>query len=124
LFPARRDCHTGTDVHDTRTGSDYRNGDTGIQRLATSEGSRHQHVQAIIVAIDQYVEATTGNRDFFLNKPPRLLLLRPLGIAANQTARSAWSAVQAAGPVPEPAAAEPAATATATAAPAAAAPAS
>jgi hypothetical protein len=27
-------------------------------------------VQAIIVAIDQYVEAATGNRDFFLNKSP------------------------------------------------------
>jgi hypothetical protein len=31
---------------------------------------RYQHVQAIIVAIDQYAEAATGNRDFFLNKPP------------------------------------------------------
>jgi len=27
-------------------------------------------VQAIIVAIDQYAEATTGNRDLFLKKPP------------------------------------------------------
>jgi hypothetical protein len=27
---------------------------------------------AIIVAIDQYAEAATGNRDFFLNKPPGL----------------------------------------------------
>jgi hypothetical protein len=26
--------------------------------------------RAIIVAIDQYAEAATGNRDFFLNKPP------------------------------------------------------
>ena len=25
---------------------------------------------AIIVAIDQYAEAATGNREFFLNKPP------------------------------------------------------
>jgi hypothetical protein len=33
-------------------------------------GWRYQHVQAIIVAIDQYAEAATGNRDFFLNKPP------------------------------------------------------
>jgi hypothetical protein len=39
-------------------------------RLATREGWRYQHVQAIIVAIDQYAEAATGNRDFFLNKPP------------------------------------------------------
>ena len=29
----------------------------------------HHHVQAIIVAIDQYAEAALGNRDFFLNKP-------------------------------------------------------
>jgi hypothetical protein len=41
-------------------------------RLATREGSCYQHVQAIIVAIDQYAEAATGNRDFFLNKPPGL----------------------------------------------------
>ena len=40
------------------------------RRLATREGWRYQHVQAIIVAIDQYAEAATGNRDFFLNKPP------------------------------------------------------
>jgi hypothetical protein len=36
---------------------------------ATREGWCYQHVQAIIVAIDQYAEAATGNRDFFLNKP-------------------------------------------------------
>jgi len=39
--------------------------------LATREGWRYQHVQAIIVAIDQYAEAATGNRIFFLNKPYR-----------------------------------------------------
>jgi hypothetical protein len=33
---------------------------------------RYQHVQAIIVAIDQYAEAATGNRDFFLTRPPGL----------------------------------------------------
>ena len=27
------------------------------------------HVQAIVVAIDQYAEAAMGNRDYFLNKP-------------------------------------------------------
>jgi hypothetical protein len=27
-------------------------------------------MRAIIVAIDQYAEAATGNRDFFLNKAP------------------------------------------------------
>jgi hypothetical protein len=40
------------------------------RRMATREGWRYQHVQAIIVAIDQYAEAATGNRDFFLNEPP------------------------------------------------------
>ena len=30
------------------------------RRLATREGWRCQHVQAIIVAIDQYAEAATG----------------------------------------------------------------
>jgi hypothetical protein len=40
------------------------------RRLATREGWRYQHVQAITVAIDQHAEAATGNRDFFLNKPP------------------------------------------------------
>jgi hypothetical protein len=28
-----------------------------------------QHVQAIIVAVDQYAEMALGNREFFLNKP-------------------------------------------------------
>ena len=32
------------------------------------EGWRYQHVQAIIVAIDQYADAATRNREFFLNK--------------------------------------------------------
>ena len=39
------------------------------RRLATREGWCYQHVQAITVAIDQYAEAATGNRDYFLNKP-------------------------------------------------------
>jgi uncharacterized protein YhdP len=42
---------------------------TEVRHLATREGWRYQHVQAIIVAIDQYAEAALGNRDFFLNKP-------------------------------------------------------
>ena len=33
------------------------------------EGWCYHHVQAIIVAIDQYAEAALGNREFFLNKP-------------------------------------------------------
>ena len=40
-----------------------------VRHKATREGWCFQHVQAIIVAIDQYAEAATGNRDFFLNKP-------------------------------------------------------
>jgi hypothetical protein len=40
-----------------------------VRQRATREGWCYQHVQAIIVAIDQYAEAALGNRDFFLNKP-------------------------------------------------------
>ena len=40
-----------------------------VRRLAPREGWCYQHVQAIIVAIDQYAEAALGNREFFLNKP-------------------------------------------------------
>ncbi len=40
-----------------------------VRNKATREGWCYQHVQAIIVSIDQYAEAATGNRDYFLNKP-------------------------------------------------------
>jgi hypothetical protein len=40
-----------------------------VRHLASREGWRYQHVQAIIVAIDQYDESALGNRDYFLNKP-------------------------------------------------------
>jgi hypothetical protein len=43
-----------------------------VRHKATREGWCFQHVQAIIVAIDQYAEAATGNRDFFLNRPQRI----------------------------------------------------
>jgi hypothetical protein len=33
-------------------------------------GGATSNVQAIVVAIDQYAEAATGNRDYFLNKLP------------------------------------------------------
>jgi hypothetical protein len=39
-----------------------------VRRRATREGWCYQHVQAIIVAIDQYAEAATGNRQYFLSK--------------------------------------------------------
>jgi hypothetical protein len=40
-----------------------------VRHRATREGYCHAHVQAIIVAIDQYAEAALGNRDYFLNRP-------------------------------------------------------
>jgi hypothetical protein len=40
-----------------------------VRQLAAREGWCYPHVQAIIVAIDQYAEKALGNRDFFLNKP-------------------------------------------------------
>ena len=40
-----------------------------LRNKATREGWCYQHVQAIIVSIDQYDEVATGNRDYFLNKP-------------------------------------------------------
>jgi hypothetical protein len=43
-----------------------------VRHLATREGWRYQHVQAIIVSIDQYAEAATGNREYFRNKPQTL----------------------------------------------------
>jgi hypothetical protein len=39
------------------------------RRQATREGYCYPHVQAIMVSIDQYAEAATGNRDYFLSKP-------------------------------------------------------
>ncbi|MEH2573470.1 hypothetical protein [Bradyrhizobium sp. AZCC 1708] len=40
-----------------------------VRHRATREGYCYQHVQAIIVAIDQYAEKALGNRDYFLNRP-------------------------------------------------------
>jgi len=40
-----------------------------VRRQATREGWCYHHIQAIIVAIDQYAEAATGNREYFWNKP-------------------------------------------------------
>ena len=40
-----------------------------VRRLATREGWCRPHVEAIMVSIDQYAEAATGNREYFLNKP-------------------------------------------------------
>ena len=40
-----------------------------LRQRAAREGHCFQHVQAIVVAIDQYAEKALGNRDYFLNKP-------------------------------------------------------
>jgi hypothetical protein len=40
-----------------------------VRRIGVHEGWRYQHVQAIMLAIDQYAESATGNREFFWNKP-------------------------------------------------------
>jgi hypothetical protein len=40
-----------------------------VRRQASREGYCFQHVQAIIVAIDQYAEKALENRDYFSNKP-------------------------------------------------------
>lgn len=40
-----------------------------VRGIGVHEGWCYHHVQAIIVAIDQYAEAATGNREFFWNKP-------------------------------------------------------
>jgi hypothetical protein len=37
--------------------------------MATLESYCFQHVQAIIVAIDQYAETALGNCEYFLNSP-------------------------------------------------------
>jgi hypothetical protein len=39
------------------------------RRIGVHEGWCYHHVQAIIVAIDMYAEAATGNREFFWNEP-------------------------------------------------------
>jgi hypothetical protein len=39
------------------------------RRIGTREGWCYHHVQAIIVAIDQYAHATTRNREYFWNEP-------------------------------------------------------
>jgi hypothetical protein len=40
-----------------------------LRQRAAREHHCFQHVQAIMVAIDQYAEKALGNRDYFLNKP-------------------------------------------------------
>jgi hypothetical protein len=42
---------------------------TEVRLSAPREGWCFQHVQAIVVSIDQYAEAALGNWDYFLNRP-------------------------------------------------------
>jgi hypothetical protein len=41
------------------------------RKLATREGYCWQHVQTIMLCIDQYAESVTGNREYFWQKPHR-----------------------------------------------------
>ena len=50
-----------------------------VRRQATREGWRYHHVQAILVAFDQYAEAATGNRQYFWNKPHSIGGIRKSG---------------------------------------------
>jgi hypothetical protein len=49
-----------------------------VRRIGVHEGWCYHHVQAILLSIDQYAEAATGNREFFWNKPGMI----PTGTAA------------------------------------------
>jgi hypothetical protein len=40
-----------------------------VRRIGVHEGWCYYHVRAILMSIDQYAEAATGNREFFWNKP-------------------------------------------------------
>jgi hypothetical protein len=40
-----------------------------VRLLAPREGCCYEHVQAVIVSIDQYAGSAFGNRDYFLNRP-------------------------------------------------------
>ena len=40
-----------------------------VRRIGPHEGYCYHHVQAIMLAIDQYAESALGNREYFWNKP-------------------------------------------------------
>jgi hypothetical protein len=40
-----------------------------VRRIGVHEGWCYHHVRAILMSIDQYAEAATGNREYFWNKP-------------------------------------------------------
>jgi hypothetical protein len=49
-----------------------------LRRKATRESAYYHHVQAIVMAIDQYAEAACGNRAYFMNRPPVIAPKRPV----------------------------------------------
>jgi hypothetical protein len=40
-----------------------------VRHMGPREGYCYHHVQAIMLAIDQYAETALGNRNYFLNRP-------------------------------------------------------
>jgi hypothetical protein len=40
-----------------------------VRHMGTREGYCYHHVQAIMIAIDQYAETALSNRNYFLNRP-------------------------------------------------------
>src|SRR4051812_38842417 len=48
----------------------------------------YQHVQAIMIAIDQYAETALGNRDYFLNRPHSSGGISELGQKAKSPSRT------------------------------------
>jgi hypothetical protein len=40
-----------------------------VRQIGAREGYCYQHVQAIMLAIDQYAESALGNREYFFNRP-------------------------------------------------------
>ena len=40
-----------------------------VRDMGVHEGWCYHHVKAILIAIDQYAEAATGNREYFWNRP-------------------------------------------------------
>lgn len=49
-----------------------------LRRIATRESAYYHHVQAIVMAIDQYAEAACGNRAYFMNPPPVIPKAKPV----------------------------------------------
>jgi hypothetical protein len=47
-----------------------------VRRKAILEGGCRPEVEAIVTAIDQYAEAATGNREYFLNNLQRSVVSR------------------------------------------------